>query len=228
MRRIQPLEVWRLKGGINPTWRAALAAGHAPADLALWAVRAPAPCAAAIGAASFVATLRSSPAGTGGERRAGVCPLPDEEEAWLAVKGWLIARAVADGVRRVGGPRKKKYKGAPPDNDDAFRLAKIAVSLLRHALNNGLPADSGGWVRLTDLSAVIGQRTAISVDPNRAQFDAAIEASCGRLEVGAGADGEPLIRAILKDTRGPPNSRRWGCPLEASRGGWCMRPLSPS
>ena len=133
VRRIQPIEVWRLKGGSTPAWRAALAEGHTPDELATWAVRTPSPGAAAVGAAWCVATLRSPPQTDEGERRAGVCPLPDEEEAWAAVKAWLAARAVADGIRRVGRPKKRK--GVPPDNTNSKQLARILVALLRHRLD---------------------------------------------------------------------------------------------
>ena len=84
-----------------------------------------------------------------------MCPLPDEEEAWAALKGWMAARSVADGVRRVGGPRKRK--GAPPDNAprrgipadsaDAYRLSKIMVAILCTKVVE-MHGDDGGWVSL--------------------------------------------------------------------------------
>ena len=141
MRRTQHIEVWRLKGGSTPAWRAALAEGHTPDELATWAVRTPSPGAAAVGAAWCVATLRSPPPTDDGERCAGVCPLPDEEEAWAAVKGWLAARSVADGVWRVRRPKKRK--GAPPDNTNTKKLARILVALLPRRLLE-LQGDAGG------------------------------------------------------------------------------------
>ena len=83
--RIQPVEVWRPIGGSTPAWRAALAEGHTPDELATWAVRTPSLGAASVGAAWCVSTLRNTPPPDRGERHAGVCPLPDEEEAWAAL-----------------------------------------------------------------------------------------------------------------------------------------------
>ena len=96
VRRIQLIEVWRFKGGSTPAWRAALAEGHSPDELATWAIRTPSPGTASVGAAWCVSSLGNTPPPDRGERHAGVCPLPDEEEAWAALKGWLAARSVAD------------------------------------------------------------------------------------------------------------------------------------
>ena len=41
VRSIQPVEIWRLKGGSTPAWRSALAEAHTPDELATWAVRTP-------------------------------------------------------------------------------------------------------------------------------------------------------------------------------------------
>ena len=60
VRRIQPVEVWRLKGGSAPAWRAALAEGHTLDELATWAVRTPS-WAASAGAAWCVSTFRNPP-----------------------------------------------------------------------------------------------------------------------------------------------------------------------
>ena len=141
VRRIQPIEIWWLKWGSTPAWRSALAEGRTPDELATWAVRTPSPGTAAVGAAWCVSTLRNLPPPDQSERRAGVCPLPDEDEEWAALKGWLAARSVADGIRRVGGPKKRK--GLPPDNSNHKRLARILVALLRTRIVE-LQGDPGG------------------------------------------------------------------------------------
>ena len=178
VRRIQPIEVWRLKGGSTPAWRSALAEGHTPDELATWAVRTPSPGAAAVGAAWCAATLRNPLLTDDGERRAGVCPLPDEEEAWAAVKGWLAARSVADGTWRVGGPKKRK--GVRPDNTNAKQLARILVALLRHRLVE-LQGDAGGWALLQTLIATVGSRRLTAKPPTLDRVRAAVAASEGRL-----------------------------------------------
>ena len=165
VRRIQPVEVWRLKGGTTPAWRSALAEGHTPDELATWAVRTPSLGAASVGAAWCVATLRNSPSPGRDDRHAGVCPLPDEEEAWAALKGWLAARAIADGVRRVGGPRKRtgappsdaSRRGIPADNADPYRLSKILVAILRTKVVQ-LRGDDGGWVSLQSVQDTVAAR----------------------------------------------------------------------
>ena len=203
VRRIQPIEVWRLKEGSTPAWRAALAEGHPRRarnlgcpDPLPWGRR------DRRGLVTWcVATHRSPPQTDEGERRAGVsgvCPLPDEEEAWAAVKGWLAARAVADGIRRVGGPKKRK--GVPPDNANARQLTHILVALLRHRLTE-LQADSGGWALLPRVVATVGGRRLTATPPTLDEIKAAIEASEGRLALQMiGEEDEYRIRPNLGHT----------------------------
>ena len=222
VRRIQPIEVWRLKGGSTPAWRSALAEGHTPDELATWAVRTPSPGAAAVGAAWCVSTLRNLPPPDQGERRAGVCPLPDEEEAWAALKGWLAARSVADGIRRVGGPKKRK--GVPPDNTNAKRLARILVALLRTRLVE-LQGDPGGWVPLQALHSDGGSR--------RRRLNLPRSTKLGRLWWLARAGWTYRRRAgrrstgfgQSKGTRGAPSSPRWARPL-GSHEAWMLHATS--
>ena len=177
------------RGASTPAWRAALAEGHTPDELATWAVRTPLG-AASVGAAWCVSTLRNMPSSDRGERHAGVCPLPDEEEAWAAVKGWLAARSVADGVRRVGGPRKRKggppdnakRRGVPPDNADPYRLAKILVAILRTRVVE-MHGDTGGWVLLRAVQDTVAARRIGALPPTLEEVQAAIVASEGRLEL---------------------------------------------
>ena len=200
VRRIQPIEVWRLKGGSTPAWRSALAEGHTPDELATWAVRAPSPGVAAVGAAWCVSTLRNLSLPNQGERRAGVCPLPDEEEAWAALKGLLAARSVADGIRRVGGPKKRK--GVPPDSTNAKRLARILVALLRTRLIE-LQGGAGGWAPLQTLIATVGSRRMVSKPPALDGIRAAVVASQGRLDLQTtGRPEEYRIRAVQGHTGG--------------------------
>ena len=198
VRRIQPIEVWRLKGGSTPAWLSALAEGHTPDELATWAVRTPSPGAAAVCAAWCVATLRNLPPTEQGERRAGVCPLPDEEEAWAALKGWLAARSVADGIRRVGGQEKRK--GGPPDNTNAKQLARILVALLRHRLVE-LQGNTGGWASLQTLIAKVGSRRLTSKPPTLDEVRAAVVASDGRPTLQTtGEEEEYQIRSVQGHT----------------------------
>ena len=167
-----------------------MAEGHTPDELATWAVRTPSLGAASAGAAWCVSTLRNPPSPGRDERHAGVCPLPDEEEAWAALKGWLAARSVADGVRRVGGPRKRKgappdnaqRKGVPPDNSDPYRLSKILVAILRARVVE-LHGDTGGWVLLQAVQDTVAARRIGALPPMLDEVQAAIGASEGRLEL---------------------------------------------
>ena len=204
VRRIQPVEVWRLKGGSTPAWRAALAEGHTLDELATWAVRTPSLGVALAGAAWCVSTLRHTPTPGRGERHAGVCPLPDEEEAWAALKGWLAAGSVADGVRRVGGPKKRKgappdhakRRGVPPDNSDLYRLAKILVAILRTRVVE-LHGDTGGWVPLQAVQDTVAACRIGAAPPKLGEVQAAIVASEGRLE--------------LRSTGGTEEYQLWAC-----------------
>ena len=204
VRRIQLIEVWRFKGGSTPAWRAALAEGHSPDELATWAVRTPSPGTASVGAAWCVSTLCNTPPLDRGERHAGVCPLPDEEEAWAALKGCLAARSVADGVRRVGGHRKRK--GVPPDNSDLKRLAKIIVALLCARVVE-LHGDPGGWVPLQVVQDTVAARRTGAQPPTLDEVRAAIVASEGGLELQTtGGTEEYRMRACQGHTgsRGAP------------------------
>ena len=135
-----------------------------------------------------------------GERHAGVCPLPDEEEAWAALKGWLAARSVADGIRRVGGPRKRK--GVPPDNSDSKRLAKILIALLRTRVVE-LHGDPSGWVPLQAVQDTAAARRTAAQPPTLDEFRAAIVASESKLELQTtGGTKEYRMRACQGHTGG--------------------------
>ena len=150
VRRILPFEIWCPQGGTNPGWQASIRDGHAPTELALWALRAPTPVAAGLGAAWCAATLRCGDTPTDFDHRAGVCPFPDEE-AWLALKGWLAVQSIADGVRRVGGPRRRHF---PPYEQISRQLSHI----LRHLVGSDDPIvanlqyDMEGRVWVDDLT----------------------------------------------------------------------------
>ena len=127
-------------------------------------------------------------------------PLPDEEEAWAALKGWLAVRSVADGVRRVGGHRKRK--GVPPDNSDPKRLAKILVALLRTRVVE-LHGDPGGWVPLQAVQDTVAARRTGAQPPTLDEVRAAIVASEGRLELQTtGGTEEYRMRACQGHTGG--------------------------
>ena len=201
VRRIRPTEVWRFKGGSTPAWRAALAEGHTRDELATWAVRTPSPGTASVGAAWCASTLRNLLPQDRGGRHAGVCPLPDEEEAWAALKGWLAARSMAEGIRRVGGPKKRK--GVPPDdNSDPNQLSRILVSLLRTRVVE-LQGNPGGWVPLQTVIGTVASRRTGASPPTLDEIRAAIVASENRLDLQTTGDsGEYLIRACMGYTGG--------------------------
>ena len=118
----------------------------------------------------------------------------------MALKGWLAARSVADGIRRAGGP--KKLKGAPPDNSNAKRLARILVALLRTRLVE-LQGDPGGWVPLQSLMATVAIRRMSAQPPTLDEIRAAIVASQGRLDLQTtGGTDEYRIRAVQGHTGG--------------------------
>ena len=124
--------------------------------------------------------------------------------------GWLAARSIADGVRRVGGPRKRKgappdnakRRGVPPDNSDPYRLSKILVAILRTRVVE-LHGDTGGWVLLQAVQDTVAARRIGALPPTLDEVQAAIVRSEGRLELRPmGGTEEYQLRACQGHTGG--------------------------
>ena len=114
------------------------------------------------------------------------------------MKGWLAARSVADGIRRVGGPKKRTR--VPPDNTNAKQLARILVALLRHRLVE-LQGDAGGWALLQTLIATVGSRRLTARHPTLDEVRAAVAASEGPLTLQTiGEEEEYRIRFNQRHT----------------------------